>query len=127
MKNKKRYLGMAFLVTAVVVFGTMIGVRVGQPPEPQREAQAQQADTAKKPKEISYTVTKGENILDRLKEEAQVVTKDSDYGKYVDTIDGVKGGTDGKYWSYYIDGKVATQGVDAYKVQGGEVVTWKFE
>jgi hypothetical protein len=76
---------------------------------------------------VKYTAIKGETVLAQLKKQAEVVTKDSTYGAFVDSINGLKGGTDGKYWTYYIDGKMADKGADAYVAIGGEVVEWKFE
>lgn len=76
---------------------------------------------------VKYTAVKGESILTQLKTKADVVTKDSSYGAFVDSINGLKGGTDGKYWVFYVNGKMADKGADSYVANGGEVVEWKFE
>lgn len=76
---------------------------------------------------ISYTAKAGMTALAQLKQVASVVTKTSSYGEYVDSIGGLKGGTDGKYWSFYIDGSLATEGAGAYTSKGGEKIEWKFE
>lgn len=78
--------------------------------------------------EISYTAKAGMSALDQLKSEADnVVVKDSDYGQYVDSIEGHVGGSDGKYWSFYVDGTMSNIGAADYKQLGGEVITWKFQ
>ena len=77
---------------------------------------------------VSYTGEKDKTALVQLKTVASgVVTKSSSYGEYVDAIGSLKGGQDGKYWSFYIDGKMASVGGDAYVSKGGEKIEWKFE
>lgn len=76
---------------------------------------------------VQYVAIKGQTILAQLLTKAEVVTKDSSYGTFVDSINGVRGGTDGKYWVFYVDGKMADKGADAYVAVGGEVIEWKFE
>lgn len=77
---------------------------------------------------ITYTGTKGKTALAQLKEvAANVVTKSSAYGDYVDSIGSLIGGTDSKYWSFYVDGKLASVGAGAYTAVGGEKIEWKFE
>lgn len=84
--------------------------------------QQQQAET------ISYTGEKGKTALAQLKSVAKnVATKSSTYGEYVDAIGTLQGGQDGKYWTFYIDGTMATVGADAYIAKGGEAFVWKFE
>ena len=48
-------------------------------------------------------------------------------GEYIDSINGVKGGTDNKYWIYYINGKLSQVGVSEYKLKDKDVIEWKFE
>ena len=76
---------------------------------------------------VTFTAKRGENVLAQLKQHASVVTKDSAYGPYVDAINGVVGGTNGKYWSFYVDGKMADKGAADYVTTGGETIQWKFE
>jgi len=80
------------------------------------------------PTVISYTAKSGISSLAQLKQEAKgVVTVQSSYGEYVDTIGSHKGGTDGKYWSFYIDGKLSDVGAGTYIQKGGEKIVWKFQ
>lgn len=76
---------------------------------------------------INYKCQKDQTAFDLLKKNSQSVeTKDYSFGKLVIAIDGVKGGTDGKYWAYFIDDKSATVSADNYKCQNNEKVEWKF-
>lgn len=76
---------------------------------------------------ITYTGEKGKTALAQLKEREHVTTKSSQYGEYVDSINGVQGGTGGKYWSFYVNNKLSEVGAGAYTSTGGESITWKFE
>lgn len=78
--------------------------------------------------DITYTATAGISSLEQLKHEASdVVTKQSSYGEYVDSIEGYAGGTDGKYWSFYVDGAMSDVGANSYIQKGGEHIEWKFQ
>lgn len=77
---------------------------------------------------VSYVGKKGVTALSQLKETANgVVTKSSSYGEYVDAIGERSSGKDGKYWTFYVDGKLASVGAGAYIAKGGEKIEWKFE
>lgn len=78
-------------------------------------------------KYVTYKGVEGKTALELLKTEATVVTKDSSFGPYVDSINGVAGGTDGKYWAFYVNGQMAQVGADAYVTQATDKVEWKFE
>ena len=55
--------------------------------------------------------------------------KDGEYGLYVKTVNGetLDWDTDGKYWSFYIDGQYAMTGVDSTDVVAGGVYAFKAE
>ena len=56
-----------------------------------------------------------------------VQTKTSSAGAYVDSIGGLAGGTDGKYWLYYLNGEQAPTAADKLELKTGDRVDWKFE
>jgi len=77
---------------------------------------------------VTYEGQAGKTALALLKEKnSTVVTKDSNYGPYVDSINGIAGGTGGKYWAFYVNGKLASVGADAYETKAGDKIEWKFE
>jgi hypothetical protein len=84
------------------------------------QASQQQADDR-----VTFVATKGKNVLDQLKEHAQITITQSHYGPSVDTVNGQK--QDGKYWSYYVNGQKASIGAVDYVTQGGEKIEWKLE
>lgn len=66
--------------------------------------------------------------LQKIAQENSIVleVKTENFGSYVDSLDGLKGGTDGKYWLYSVNGKAAEVGADQYKLSEGDVAEWKF-
>ena len=76
---------------------------------------------------VSYKGESGKNALELLKTQAVVVTQDSAYGPFVDSINGVQGGTNGKYWAFYVNGKQSNVGANDYVTQDGDTLEWKFE
>lgn len=86
------------------------------------------ADTKAGRTELSYQATPGITSLEQLKQEAgDVITTQSKYGELVDSIEGHKGGTDGKYWSFYVNGEMAQVGAGSYMQQEGDLIEWKFQ
>ena len=47
-------------------------------------------------------------------------------GIFINEINGLKGGGDG-YWIYSVNGKEATVGVSNYKINNGDIISWKYE
>ncbi|HIH00049.1 MAG TPA: DUF4430 domain-containing protein [Thermoplasmata archaeon] len=45
----------------------------------------------------------------------------------INSINNAVGGTDGKYWQYYVNGRLPDVGADKYLVTNGDVLTWSFE
>lgn len=77
---------------------------------------------------ISYNCEEGQTAYDLLfkKVDGQVVVKEYSFGKMVDTVGGLKGGTEGKFWIYFVEGKSATISADTYYCQNQEEIEWKF-
>lgn len=48
-------------------------------------------------------------------------------GVFVENINEVKNGTNGKYWQYWVNGKLPMVAADRMKVKGGDRIEWKFE
>lgn len=120
----------AVLVTTAIAIFAVASLN-NKPKDTASDAPAQQSSSEQQPEQrsdlVSYKGVTGKTALALLKEVAQVETKDSSYGIYVDAINGVKGGTDGKYWTFYVDGAMSTSGADAYQTKDGEVIEWKFQ
>lgn len=120
------------IATVLVIGGTAIALGIDNQNTSQQTKSTtiskQAESTARHRTDISYTAKAGITSLDQLKTEADsVVLKQSQYGEYVDSIEGSAGGTDGKYWSFYVDGAMSEAGAGTYIQKGGEQIEWKFQ
>lgn len=128
MQKVKKYwkaIIVVLILGAIAGIGTTAGLQDGS----QKTAPVKTDKTAATLSQtsVTYTAKKGDTALAGLQNVASVTTKDSAYGAYVDSINGLEAGTDGKYWAFYIDGKLATAGAGLYIAKGGELIEWKFE
>lgn len=84
------------------------------------QASQQQADDR-----VTFVATKGKNVLDQLREHADVTVTQSQQGQSVEAVNGHR--QDGKYWSYYVNGQPTQVKAADYVTQGGEKIEWKLE
>ena len=49
------------------------------------------------------------------------------YGVFIESIDGIKNGDDGKYWQYYVNDVLGDLAADKKILKDGDTVEWKFE
>ena len=69
------------------------------------------------------------DFMEKLKEEGKINFTEKNYtgmGKFIDSINGVYGNGN-QNWIYYVNGKEASIGVSNYKLNPGDVVSWKYE
>jgi len=129
----KNLLSKKNLIIGAVIFAVMIGGvgwwyvasrNVGSDSQVSEVvAQEQEDETI-----VSYAAVAGKNVLEQLQElNDTVVTQESTYGTYVDSINGLKGGDNGAYWIFFIDGEMASVGAGAYIAEGGELIEWKYQ
>lgn len=98
-------------------------------------------------KRISYIINKGEGeilqyqiafapdstVFSLLEELSQRKNFEISYkiysemGVFVESIDGAKNGTDGKYWQYWVNGKLPMVAADIMQIKEGDIIEWKFE
>lgn len=111
--------------TAAVLAAVVItAVTVNQNKLPATTAvQGAQASQQQSDDRVTFVATKGKNVLDQLKEHADVTTAQN--GLLIDAVNGQK--QDGKQWSYYVNGQKAQVGAAEYVTQGGEKIEWKLE
>lgn len=48
-------------------------------------------------------------------------------GVFVETIDAVKNGTEGKYWQYFVNDKLGEVAADKKTIKEGDKIEWTFE
>ena len=86
------------------------------------------ADLEGKETTFEYTSDKA-TVGEALVEEGLIKGHDTEYGLYVDSVNGVAldWDKDGKYWAFYIDGEYAMTGVDATEITEGATYAFKPE
>lgn len=94
---------------------------------PQIPTQKASESATPKQDQVSYNCEKNSSAFDGLVKQTKgnVETKDYSFGKMINSINGVKGGTDNKYWIYFVDEKSASVSADNYKCGGQEKIEWK--
>ena len=69
------------------------------------------------------------DFMSNLQSESKISFTKKDYlsmGKFIDSINGIKN-TGSQYWIYYVNGEKANVGVSNYKINKGDIVSWKYE
>ena len=69
------------------------------------------------------------DFMDRLRREGKIIFTEKNYagmGKFIETINGVRGDGE-RNWIFYVNGVKAQVGVSDYKINKGDVVSWKYE
>ena len=128
MNNKTKTILISAFAAVAVAIGITTVVLVNQPTNPGNNTQQAEVVDQKDDNLVSFTAEANKSVLDQLKaNNTSVETKEASFGVYVESINGKVGGTDGKYWSYYVDGQMAQVGAGEYITKGGELVEWKFE
>lgn len=78
------------------------------------------------PVQISYRGQDGVTALSLLKRHAQVQTKHYSFGDMVVSINGAAG-TGPKYWTFYVNGKMADVGASTYHSKSTDNLMWKLQ
>ena len=76
--------------------------------------------------QISYNGQTGVDAYVLLRKHATVQAKHYSFGYLVKSIDGVAGNGP-KYWTFYVNGKVASVGASSYITKNSDRVTWKLQ
>ena len=69
------------------------------------------------------------DFMNQLKNEGKISFTEKDYigmGRFIDSINGIKNNNN-MSWIYYVNGKEAQVGVSNYKINPGDIVSWKYE
>lgn len=122
--NKIKTIATGGLLAAAIAIGVTAVVLTNKTNAPQVQG-AQTSAQQQTDNYVTFVATRGQDVLTQLKAHASVDTKDSQYGPFVDAINGKK--EDGKYWGYYVNGKMADKGAADYVTNGGEKIEWKLE
>ena len=81
----------------------------------------------------SFAVPKNSNVFSLLqdlseKENFKIESKEyKGMGVLVESIDGIKNGTDNKYWQYWVNGELPMVAADQKEVKNGDKIEWRFD
>ena len=118
MKNNKK------IILIVLIFLTIFSIIFIIP----------NTSTPKSTNNIEYKNTIGGetsvyDFMSKLRSEGKIDFTEKNYtgmGKFIETINGVRGnGTEN--WIYYVNGIKAQVGVSNYKINKGDIISWKYE
>jgi len=138
-KNSKKIIWLSFIILFFVFFIFVLVKNIEEntnsisspPPAPTQIEKTGQAFLEIDEKKLETIITKEENIYDfmvKLKKEGKIDFKDKNYygmGMFIEEINGIKNGD--KNWIYYVNGKKANIGVSNYKINNGDIISWKYE
>lgn len=85
--------------------------------------------TGAEPKTIEVTVPAGGTVLQALEATGwDVQAQESDYGKFVTSINGVANGSEGEAsgWVYTVNDEQVMEGCDVCQLAAGDTVQWSF-
>lgn len=145
--NFKR-LGIIFIFLAFLAGGFFVFERISLEKEVKISQERYQAALkALEERSIEYIINKGEgeiksfrtlprkdatvfSLLEELARREGFEVKSTIYpgmGVFVESIDGVKNGTDGKYWQYWVNDKLGEVAADKKEIKVGDKIEWRFE
>ncbi|PIU42800.1 MAG: hypothetical protein CO034_02810 [Parcubacteria group bacterium CG_4_9_14_0_2_um_filter_35_11] len=83
----------------------------------------------------NYRITPKKNstvfsLLEELAKREDFEVKSTIYpgmGVFIESINGVKNGTDGRYWQYWVNDKLGEVAADKKEIKGGDKIEWRFE
>ena len=67
--------------------------------------------------------------MDKLRKDGRIAFTEKEYagmGKFIKAINGIQSNGD-QNWIYYVNDQKAEVGVSNYKINPGDVVSWKYE
>ncbi|HVX58714.1 MAG TPA: DUF4430 domain-containing protein [Candidatus Saccharimonadales bacterium] len=76
--------------------------------------------------DIKYNGQNGQTALVLLEKHADVTLKHYSFGDLVTSINGVPGNGP-KYWSFYLNGKMAQVGAGSYVTKNSDKLEWKLQ
>lgn len=135
MKNSWKYL--PWIVGILMIMGVVaVGAEIIEESKPQQSRQQTYSAYLTVPELYTYeriSVAVDSTALDLLRQiniqnpKLKLVTKDYvGMGTLVEGMVGKDNGTDGKYWTYYVNGEMAQVGAGNYVIKDNDQIEWKF-
>lgn len=126
LSSSSRRLNVIAVILLVIVIAVIIGVTKNRPesnlgnPPTNEEVSAIESTKAT----VSYQGEDGKTAYDLLKEKYTVVADETAYGPMVKSING-EASTDSTFWSFKVNGELATVGSHQYTSKASDLITWE--
>ncbi len=95
------------------------------------ETKAQEADGeirfSQNGETVTYSGRDDETALAVLESLTDMETEESEFGRFVTTINGVEASGDDAFWAFYVNGEKADKGAGNYKTESDDTIMWKLE
>jgi hypothetical protein len=114
----------AFVIGAILLVLIGLGALASQVAQNHSPTTTSPSSTVTKT--ITYKGEDGKTVIELLERDHRVEKRDSEYGTFVTTIDGIAQ-TDNSFWLYYIDGQAATVAGDKAVTKNGQTIEWRYE
>jgi len=142
--KKNTGLALILLASSLIIIGGSCKTETPKTQEPEQESPPQNEIIKKQTtllinfgdevnqKEFNLEFSGEKTVYDLLGELAsqnkvEMEVKESDFGIFLESIDGIEGGQDDKYWLYYVNDQMAPVGIAEQKVEDGDKIEFKFE
>ena len=130
---KKTIYGVVIAVLLAGAGGLAVYTVTKDEPQPSPSATSQTTEPEQKitfsedRKTVIYDGEEGKTALETLESLATVTTQDSSFGKMVTGINGRAADPSVEYWSFYVNGQMASEGAGTYRAQPGDRIEWRLE
>ena len=91
--------------------------------------QTEEKESVGRPAEAEYSYVasvSGQTALDLLKQNAEVQSKEFEFGTFIEGINGVLG-DEKQYWAFYVNREFATEAADKTVLSEGDIATFRLE
>lgn len=109
-------------VPLIVLAAGIIGATTSYHASPKAAVTIQHSQTT----DVKYKGVNGQTALALLQKYANVQLKHYSFGDMVTSINGTAG-TGPKYWSFYVNGKLAEVGAGSYITHDSDSIEWKLQ
>lgn len=113
---------LTLIIPLVVVVAGIAGAVASQHAAPKPQVTTQASQTT----DVKYKGVEGQTALALLEKYTTVKTKHYSFGDLVTSINGTAGNGP-KYWSFYLNGKLASVGAGAYVTKSTDQIEWKLQ
>jgi hypothetical protein len=108
-----------------IAVAVLVGMRIHE--KNTGEVAGQETTTsAQSAESIKLQGVDGVSAYDLLAKDHKVGADKTDFGVFVNSIDGVSN-SDSKYWIYYVNGQIGEVAADKYVTKEGDEIEWRYQ